>query len=266
MKITAINGSHRGRRGYTQFLIDKFFEGAADEGAECETVVLADHKINQCTGCRICHTRRSYLKCIYDKKDDVTAIFDKMRSADIIIYATPIYIFTMTGLLKNFLDRITSTADSAKLTVSESGLFFHHIDRQLLSKPFVVLTCQDNFEDETCRNVVSYFKTFSNFHDAPLIGVLTRKSGSLSGQGKDKEKEAEYPKILSVYKAIIQSGREVVVNGHISAGTQKKANQNIIKLPKVLEFILGFRLIRKNKPFMNKIFENAVKNMKSSHD
>jgi multimeric flavodoxin WrbA len=39
MKILAINGSNRGKHGYTQFLIDKVFEGAKANGAECETIM-----------------------------------------------------------------------------------------------------------------------------------------------------------------------------------------------------------------------------------
>jgi multimeric flavodoxin WrbA len=262
MRIVAINGSHRGKNGYTQFLIDKLFEGAGNAGAQCETIVLADYKINRCKGCRICHTQKSYLKCIYDGKDDVAALFDIMRSADILIYATPIYIFNMTGLMKTFLDRVTSTADSSITTLSDSGLFFHHFDKKLNSKPFVLLTCQDNFESETSKNVVSYFKTFSNFFDAPLLGILVRKSGSLTGHGKDRQKEINYPKIMSAHQAYIQAGEELVKKGKISAKTQRIANQNIIPMPTIVEYILKLKFIRKNKMIMKKIFQQAVEHIK----
>jgi NAD(P)H-dependent FMN reductase len=258
MKIVAINGSHRGERGYTQFLIDKVFEGIQHAGAQCETIVLSQHKINRCLGCRVCHTEKSYLKCVYDEKDEVSQLFDIMRSADMLVYATPIYIFTMTGLMKIFLDRITSTADSAILSLSDSGLFFHHIDKKLLSKPFVVLTCQDNFEFETSINVVSYFRTFSRFLDAPLAGILIRTSGSLVGHGKDKEKERQYPKIQQVYAALVKAGEELVMYGKISANTQKIANQPIINIPKVIELLLQLSVIRKNKTIMERIFQQAA--------
>jgi multimeric flavodoxin WrbA len=261
MKIVAINGSHRGKNGYTQFLIDKFFEGAENAGAQCETIVLAEHKINRCLGCRICHTQKSYLKCVYDEKDDVRCLFDIMRTADMLVYATPIYIFNMSGLMKVFLDRITSTADSSILALSDAGLFFHHIEKQLVSKPFVLLTCQDNFESETSKNVVSYFKTFSKFLDAPLVGVLVRTSGSLVGHGKDPERERQYPKILIVYDALIQAGKELVYKGAVSKTTQKRANQLIIDIPKPVEFLLKFRWIRKNRRIMNTIFQKAAMHM-----
>ena len=258
MKIVAINGSHRGESGYTQFLIDKVFEGARNAGARCETIVLAKQRINGCLGCRVCHTEKSYLKCVYDEKDEVSKLFDIMRTSDMLIYATPIYVFNMTGLMKVFFDRITSTADSSKLALSDSGLFFHHIEKQLVCKPFVLLTCQDNFESETSKNVVSYFKTFSKFLDAPLVGILIRKSGSLVGHGKDQDREQKYPKIQYIYKALIKAGEELVKQGKISGKTQKTANQNIIDMPKFIEFILQFGFIRKNKRIMDKIFQKAA--------
>jgi len=260
MKIVAINGSHRGKNGYTQFLINKLFAGAEKAGAVCETIVLAEHKIERCTGCRICHKNDHYLKCIYQDKDDVTSLFDQMRSADILIFATPIYIFSMTGLMKIFLDRITSTADSCILTISDAGLFFHHIDKTLISKPFVLLTCQDNLEDATSNSVISYFKTYSKFVDAPLIGVIRRKSGSLTGHGRDSEKGKKYPVVKEIYQAIEQTGAELARNRKISAATLKTANKNIVQMPSFIEFILSFDFVRRNKTIMHKIFQQVQKN------
>jgi multimeric flavodoxin WrbA len=198
---------------------------------------------------------------VYDKKDDVDKLFDIMRTADILVYATPIYIFTMSGLMKTFLDRITSTGDSSILALSKAGLFFHNIDKQLVSKPFVLITCQDNFESETYKNVVSYFKTFSKFLDAPLVGVLIRTSGSLVGHGTIPEREAKYPKIRSVYEAFIKAGEELVHKGAVSKSTEKRANQLIIDIPKPVQFLMRFHWIRKNRRIMDKIFQKAAEQM-----
>jgi putative NADPH-quinone reductase len=261
LNIIAINGSHRGKNGYTQFLINKLFEGAKKAGAQCDTIVLADHKINECRGCRACHTEKYYLKCIYNEKDDVKEIFDRMRNADILIYATPIYIFHMSGKMKVFLDRITSTGDSSIPFLSDSGLFFHDFDPKLLSKPSVLLTCQDNIENETSINVELYFKTFSRFLNIPIAGILRRKSGALAGHGKDPEKESKYPGIKDVYNAYIKAGEELVKYRKLSKSTQKTANQNIITMPALVEFMLKFGFIRKNKKIMNSIFDKVKLHM-----
>jgi multimeric flavodoxin WrbA len=257
LKIVAINGSHRGEKGYTRFLIDRLFSGAVKAGAICEAIDLKNYRINPCIGCRKCHTTNHYLKCVFDDKDDVHLIFDKMREADILVFATPVYIFNMTGLMKTFLDRITSTADSGIMKLSESGLFFHHIDKKLISKPFVLITTQDNFENATSDNIISYFRTFSKFLDAPVAGIIRRKSGKMVGHGTDKESESHFPEIRNVYEAIERAGTELVRFGKISKSTERKTSRNVIKMPKMIEFLLKFNAIRKNKRFMSAILERA---------
>jgi len=244
MKVLAINSSHRGDSGYTRFLIDKLFQGATEYGAHCEVVSLAKLKINRCIGCQVCHSNGHNLKCVYDDKDDVRNIFNKMIEADIIVFATPIYLFSMSGLMKTFLDRINATGDSNDMQLSKSGLFFHHIDHQICSKPFVVLVCCDNWENETPKNVLSYFKTYSKFMDAPQVGVLVRKSGKMVGHGKDAEKERNFPKIQEVYNAYYQAGKELAIKGKIKSSTQKQANQNILPIPFIVKFLMNFKFFK----------------------
>lgn len=243
MKIIAINGSHTGKRGYTHFLIKKLFSGARNKGANCEEITLAELKINICKGCGVCNNEKHLLKCIYEEKDDVAMIFNKMRGADIIIYATPIYVFNMSGLMKVFIDRINATGNCNDINLSESGLFFHHISKDIYSKPFVTLICHDNFENETSKNVVSYFKTFSRFMDAPQVGTIIRRSGKVTGHGKDLKKEKQYPKILESYKAIEYAGAELATKGKISRENQKIASLDIIPVPffSILKKIKGFK-------------------------
>lgn len=250
MKILAINSSYRGNKGYTKFLIDKLFQGAKESGAECEIVTLSENQINICKACNICQTEKHYLKCIYSEKDDVKSIFNKMEKSDIIIFATPVYIFGISGLMKIFLDRIYSTSDVNDIKVSKSGLMFHHINHSICSKPFVTLICCDNLEDETPKNILSYFKTYSKFMDAPQVGTLIRNAGVLTGQGKDPEKEKKFPKIYEVYDAYSQAGRELAKYGKITSKTGTKANQEIIPVP-------FFKIIKNLKPLKGKFVEVA---------
>jgi len=250
MKILAINASYRGNMGHTKFLIDKLFKGATECGAECEAVTLSENKINLCKACNTCQTEKHYLKCVFDEKDDVKSIFNKMASADLIVFATPVYIFGISGLMKIFLDRIYATSDVNDLRVSKSGLLFHHIDNSICSKPFVTLVCCDNLEDKTPENALSYFKTYSKFMDAPQAGVLMRNGGSITGYGQDPEKEKKFPKIYDVYDAYEHAGRELAEYGKISANTQRKANQEIIPLPL-------FKFIKKIKPLKRKFIGKA---------
>lgn len=259
MRIVAINGSHRGDKGYTQFLIDRLFTGASGAGADCETIVLAKLKIQMCKGCRLCQSADHYMKCIFDKTDDVKEIFERIRSADIVVYASPIYIFTITSMLKSLLERFTSVSDSSKHLFSQDGLFFHHTDRTLCSKPFVVILCQNNIEGESFKNAIEYFKTFSRFLDAPIVGTIIRKSASAVGYGRDREKENKFPKIKTVHAAIEDAGRELVVGGSISRSTQNKACMDVLAMPLPVRMLLKIPPVRKIKSFTNKILEKSQK-------
>lgn len=257
IKILAINSSYSGDKGYTKFLIDKLFQGATDAGAKCEVITLAKLRISRCKACQRCHTDEHHLKCIFDDTDDVKDIFDKMREADIIIFATPVYIFNMSALLKIFLERLNATGDSNELRITKSGLLFHHVDHEICSKPFVTLVCCDNMEDETSRAILSYFRTYSRFMDAKQVGVLVRRSGKLVGYHKDPDKEKKFPKIQEVYNAYYQAGRELATNGKINYSTQKRANQNILNIP------LTIRIFMRLSFFKRRIIERAQTELSS---
>jgi len=257
VRIVAINGSHRGSKGLTQFLLSKVAAGARQAGAEFESVVLAEADINQCLGCQVCRSQKSYLRCVYEGKDDVLEIFNKMRQANLLIFATPVYIFTMTGLMKRLLDRIYSTGDTNDLQLSRSGLFFHHIDSELCSKPFALLVCCDNIENETPRNVLTYFKTYARFMDARIIGTLVRKSGQLMRQNELLPDGNSNPRISKIYAAFEQAGRELAISGKISAATQRQANQSVLAIP-----FLG--LLLRIKPFKKRMIAHACSQYKKA--
>jgi putative NADPH-quinone reductase len=103
MYVLAINGSPRKENGVTDLVTRKFLEGAREAGAETETVFLAGMKMADCIGDFQCWFKTPGV-CRH--KDDVSAVHDKMKRADVLIYATPLYICTMSALMKRFLDRI----------------------------------------------------------------------------------------------------------------------------------------------------------------
>lgn len=244
MKILAINSSYRGEGGQTQHLINLLFDGVREAGAECESIPLAKLKMNRCLSCNICQQTAQALKdgspdgqpeydihCVYTGKDDVQMVFDKMAAADLLIYATPVYIFNISVLLKTLFDRIYGISYAADFRVSKAGLMFHHINRQVLSKPFVSLIVCDNLEAETPKTLQCYFDVFAQFMDAPIVGKLVRNAGALSGYGDDPEAEKRLPVIPEVYAAYRQAGYELASGGKITRRTQHKANQEIVPVP-----------------------------------
>ncbi len=229
MKIIAINGSHRGQKSYTHFLVESFFQGAIDAGADCNEIFLSEYHIHSCKGCGFCEKTNNI--CIHSSQDDTAFIFEEIRKADIIVYASPIYLFTISSLLKKFLERFYALGNPKAHIISPSGLFFHSIDKEICSKPFLAIISHDNFEKEMSKNARQFFKSWSRFMDAPQLGVIVRSMGRMTGYGKNLEAERQFPKISESYNALICAGKEVVRHGKISRRTIRTAGQDIIDLP-----------------------------------
>ncbi len=98
-KVLIVSSSPR-QGGNSDLLCDQFLAGAKAAGHDVEKVALREHKINYCTGCGVCNTTH---KCVL--KDDMAPLLDKLVKADIIVFATPVYFYSMDGQLKTFIDR-----------------------------------------------------------------------------------------------------------------------------------------------------------------
>lgn len=99
-EVLIISSSPR-KGGNSDMLCDEFAKGATAAGHSVEKVFLKDKEINYCTGCGLCTERKG----ICSQKDDMEEIKNKMISADVIVFATPIYFYTMAGQMKTFIDR-----------------------------------------------------------------------------------------------------------------------------------------------------------------
>ncbi len=249
-KIVAINGSYRGDKGQTHALVEELFQGSRNAGAECEEIVLARHKINRCLACDECHTSKHPLECAYANRDDVASIFEKMMAADLLVYATPIYIFGVSGLMKTFIDRMNFTANTHDFRLTASGLFFHHVNAELCSKPFALLACCDNLDAEMTRSTLAYFRAYSRFMDARLVGTLLRNGGALTTTQKAVDDPRIQQRLASIRAAYRQAGQELASDGCIRAQTQRQANQEVIPLPL-------FRLFKHWLPFKRVMVERA---------
>ncbi len=94
-----ISGSPR-KGGNSDILCDRFMQGAMESGNTVEKVFLHDLKIGHCMACYGC---RGTKKCV--QKDDMEALLEKMIEADILVLATPVYFYSMDGMLKTMIDR-----------------------------------------------------------------------------------------------------------------------------------------------------------------
>lgn len=98
-KVLVFSASPR-RGGNSDMLCDEFIRGARESGHETEKIFLKDKHIQYCTGCGVCNTTS---QCV--QKDDMAEIIDKMVAADVLVFATPVYFYTMDAQMKTLIDR-----------------------------------------------------------------------------------------------------------------------------------------------------------------
>lgn len=98
-KVLAVIGSPR-QGGNTEILVSQIAEGAASVGAAVEMVRLGDLHIRECDGCHVCWRGR-----LCSKDDDMRPLYEKIAACDAIVFATPVYWYGPTALMKAFVDR-----------------------------------------------------------------------------------------------------------------------------------------------------------------
>jgi multimeric flavodoxin WrbA len=105
MEVIGFNGSPR-KNWNTATLLEKALEGAASQGAKTRLVHLYDLDFKGCRSCFGCRTKGgpSYGRCAL--KDDLTPILREMETADAVILGTPIYLGTVSGEMKSFMERL----------------------------------------------------------------------------------------------------------------------------------------------------------------
>ena len=109
MRIAVFNGSPRKENTYA--MIQAFREGAEAAGHEVEEYHVGKMKIAGCMGCMYCKTKGEGV-CI--QKDDLEKIMPAYKEADMIVFASPIYYFTMTAQIEAAIQRVFCIGKPAK--------------------------------------------------------------------------------------------------------------------------------------------------------
>ena len=98
-KVLIISTSMR-KGSNSEILAAEVERGAKEVGHEVEFISLKDKEIKFCKGCLACQKSG---KCIIN--DDANEITEKMKNSDVIVWATPVYYYEMSGQMKTLIDR-----------------------------------------------------------------------------------------------------------------------------------------------------------------
>ena len=136
--------------GNSYILAKSFAKGAEDSGNEVEIINLRENKIDYCIGCYSC---RKFGKCF--QNDGMNTINEKLLEADVIVFASPIYMYDVCGQLKTFIDRILP------------------IYKQLKSKEFYyIASCAENDKEAIEPSIKTIYGLLDNLENPVLKGVI----------------------------------------------------------------------------------------------
>lgn len=100
--IVILNGSPR-KNGNTSALVQAFTEGAQSAGHTVTDFFLDKMDIHGCKGCFGGHSSR---ECPCVQRDDMAQIYPAVKDSDVVVLATPLYYWNMSGQLRTAVDRL----------------------------------------------------------------------------------------------------------------------------------------------------------------
>lgn len=100
MKKIAIISSTPRKNGNSEILAEEFARGASEVG-QVKTFYVRDIKPEFCRGCLAC---QKTAKCVIG--DGMNEVCDEISKSDVLVFATPIYYYSVSGQMKTFLDRL----------------------------------------------------------------------------------------------------------------------------------------------------------------
>ena len=104
-RILVIQGGGR-PNGNTAQLVSSFVRGAEEAGRHVEVISLLKNKVNGCLGCNACRYGKP---CI--QKDSFNNIVPKIKDSDMIVFASPLYFWTISSMIKAFIERFYCIAE-----------------------------------------------------------------------------------------------------------------------------------------------------------
>jgi multimeric flavodoxin WrbA len=174
MNIVALLGSPR-QNGNSATIVKRFCETAEKLGAEVKTFALNKLEYRGCQGCMMCKTKLD--KCALE--DDLTQVLDAIRDSDILVLASPVHFWDVSGQLKAFVDRTYSyLVPDFKTKPVKSRL--------APGKKLVLILAQGNPDESLFTNIFPKFDFFfkmNSFSDTHFIRVCgVREPGEVAGR------------------------------------------------------------------------------------
>jgi len=184
MKCVCVLGSPR-VNGNSEIIAQTFLKTMESMGAETKTFTLNKLKYRGCQACMGC--KKTLETC--GVKDDLTAVLDATKEADVLVLATPVYYGDVTSQAKGFIDRTYSFLGPDYMTSPKAG-------RLAPGKKLVFIQVQGHPDPKIFNDIYPKYSNFlkwGGFEESYLLRA--------TGVG-DKGDVNKYPQVLEEAKSL----------------------------------------------------------------
>ncbi len=218
MKVLAINSSPRKEKGNTAVILNPFLDGMKDTGAEVELFYTGDLKINPCNGDLNCWTRRGG-KC--GQNDDMKLLDPKIREADVLVLASPLYCDGVTGPMKTLMDR--TVPEVRPFIEIRDGHTRHPLQENVKRSKIVLVSNCGFWELDNFDPAVAHIKAYCKNADAEFAGALLRPHGEFLKTMLDMGLP-----VSDVIDAAREAGRQLAREGRISQDVLNTVSRELL--------------------------------------
>ncbi len=158
--ILVIQGGGR-PKGNTAQLVGSFARGAEEAGHHVEIISLLKNEVKGCLGCNACRYGKP---CV--QRDSFNDIVPKIKAADLIVFASPLYFWTISARLKAFIERFYCIAEE------DPNPPLGRYEKYPVKDCALLMTAADNFF-WTFEQAVSYYRfavvNYIGFHNKGML-------------------------------------------------------------------------------------------------
>jgi len=217
-KAIAINGSPRKQNGDTAMLLAPLIQGMKDAGYDVELFYARDLKVRSCN----C----SNMYCWYQKpgtccfKDDMDLLYPRLREAEILILATPVYI-PLPGEMQNIINRLCPLIKPLLETRLGRTRARFHADVKI--RKILLVSTSGWWEKGNFGTVTRIAEELAEDASCEFAGAVIRPHASLMKKEGKLTRDGE-----AVIEAARKAGCELVQNGAISQETFETISRPLI--------------------------------------
>jgi multimeric flavodoxin WrbA len=217
-KAVAINGSPHRQNGNTAVLLAPLVQGMKDAGCDVELFYARDLKVRSCNCSNMyCWYKKPGSCCI---EDDMSLLYPRLREAEILILATPVYI-PLPGEMQNVINRLCPLI--VPLIETRDGRTRARLREDVQIRKFLLVSTGGWWEKGNFGTVTRIAEELAETASVEFAGAVIRPHADLMKKEDKFTKDGEI-----VIEAARKAGRELVQNGTISQETLEAIRRPLI--------------------------------------